>query len=154
MTLEELAAEMRAGFAAVDTRFNNVEGRLDNLQVDVAALAPLPTHVELDDEPGEAQRQAELYADLIARLPAYDGPDYPVELRHPDLRRLSNAAMSLRAAVGVGPSTMYGIRPEDVISWWGGLVRADGGQGMYATAEQGEAWPYRVDDNGVGIGPG
>ena len=111
--------------------------------------------IEVGGPTPEQQRQAALYADLAAKVDTsdVDPQTYALPLRHPDLLYVSTGQMSLRAAGGITASTMYGIAQEDLISWWGGLIRADGQQGMYATQAQADAWDDRVSD-GTSIGPG
>ena len=99
----------------------------------------------------EADRQAALYADLVGRLPQYNGEPYPIALRHPDLAKCSDMQMHIRSDVWA--ATVWQIPAADRVSWWGDLIRADGGNGMYATMQQHAAWPHRVAESSV-IGPG
>jgi len=107
----------------------------------------------------EAERQRDLYAAKLAKFPHEPNRaelDYKFrpELRHPDLALLSPEAMSLRSDGGWdAPAVIYNIAPEDRIKWHGGLIRRDGGNGMYATQSQADAWDDRVAD-GTNVGPG
>lgn len=152
-----------------------LEAKIDDLTARVAVLAEdladlqvpaaMPAAATIDAT-AEQVRQANLYADLLARLPhggqqeaAELAAKFRADLRHPDLALLSPQAMSLRAAGGWdAPSTIYGIAHEDVITWNGGLLReflgGDGGQGMFATAAQAAAWPHKVDQGDIVAGPG
>ena len=112
--------------------------------VAVAAMEPPRT---------EAERQRDLYADLLARIPDGRYEHEPIEYRHPDLALLSDKAWELRCKML--PRLLYRIRDEDAISWYGGLRRthSDGGNGMYCTPGQAEDWRDRVDSGVTVIGP-
>lgn len=72
-------------------------------------------------------------------------------LFHPELRDKTRTYCVLRSSMWSRWWYPYGQQ----ISWFGGLVRAhsDGGNGMYATAPQAEAWPHRTDQGTIKHGP-
>lgn len=112
----------------------------------------------------EQIRQKNLYSDILAKRkelsPDYDWDaeevklqkNFPVELRHPDLKLVPAVLISLRTT-GL-PSLLNGVAQEDTVGWYGGLYRDSEQtlQGMYATKAQAAAWPYRVQ-NDIVIGP-
>jgi len=130
----------------------SMDARLAALEAREPAAAPIEVAIEAS---AEQQRQSLLYDELAAKLDFsdVDPAKFPDHLMHPDLLLLSTAQRALRAAGGIEASTMYGIAEEDRIAWHGGLIRADGGQGLYATQSQADAWDDRVSD-GTSIGPG
>ena len=119
------------------------------LTTEMVAAAPTPRN--------EAERQASLYADIVARLPGREEDyivTYPVSVRHPDLHQLSAKAMNLRTSDW--PRMLNRIPVVDHVNWYGNLVRkfagGDEGNGMYATEAMARAWPYKVAEDSV-LGP-
>ena len=71
-------------------------------------------------------------------------------LLHPDLANISEWEFRIRTSFF---SRLFYCKPSEYINWWGGDIRPDGGQGMYATRDQHERWPHKVVSD-VKIGPG
>ena len=57
-------------------------------------------------------------------------------LLHPDLRNKDRAYLVLRSSI----FSRYYFPAEERISWYGGAIREDGGNGMYMTEPQARAW--------------
>ena len=70
-------------------------------------------------------------------------------LFHPELRDKSRSYCVLRSSM----FSRWWYPFDQQISWYGGLIREGGGNGMYATPPQAETWTNRVDTGTVKIGP-
>jgi len=144
--------------ASILARITRLEVQYGQLDAEVARLSTGATPINLGTT--EAERQTLLYADLANKLPWDDAAEaqtaqkFPSALRHPDLRFVPLRRMSLRAGGDpMGPSHVYEIPVEDRILWFGDLMRVDGGNGMFATQAQADAWPNKLRTD-IGIGPG
>lgn len=74
---------------------------------------------------------------------------YPEHLRHPDLRSMDRGDFIRRSHW----MSKWWYPSETQIGWFGNAVRdTDGGQGMYCTQPQYEAWPHKVFGD-LKIGP-
>ena len=69
-------------------------------------------------------------------------------IMHPDLRGLTRKEAYVRAEF----PWKYFKPVEQRINWYGGAVREDGGNGMYMTEAQADAWPHWVKSD-IKIGP-
>ena len=70
---------------------------------------------------------------------------------HPDLKGLTDEDFRIRTSI---LARLFYRKPADWVNWYGDCIRtfADGGNGMYATAEQAAAWPDKLRSD-VTIGP-
>ena len=70
-------------------------------------------------------------------------------LLHTALRDLSRAALVMRSSFPF----KYFYPESDRISWYGGAIRYDGGQGMYMTGGQAMLWTKWVKQDDITVGP-
>lgn len=70
-------------------------------------------------------------------------------LLHPDLRSKTRDWLVRRSSY----FTAFFYPAADRVSWYGGAIREDGGNGMYMTPQQAAAWPHWVKSD-IKIGPG
>lgn len=78
--------------------------------------------------------------------------DKPVgwrEVAHPDLHPFTDAEFKRRTDFW---ARLFYCRPSEYVNWYGDMLRDDGGQGMYATDAQHQAWPNKVVSD-IKIGP-
>lgn len=74
---------------------------------------------------------------------------YPVHLRHPELRDKTHGYIVQRTSMW----SKWWYPVDQQIGWFGSAIRdTDGGNGMYMTLPQFEAWPHRTASD-VTIGP-
>lgn len=78
-------------------------------------------------------------------------PAKPQTLAHPDLQGLSDMEFEIRSSLF--SRLINGVPQSQWINWYGGLIRPDGGNGMYATEALAESWSHRTVSD-VKHGPG
>ena len=82
-----------------------------------------------------------------------DDPQARPLLFHPELRNKSRAWLVLRSSF----LSRWWYPPSEMVSWYGGLIREGGGNGMFATADQALAWAAAgrvVKQGNIVAGPG
>ena len=78
-----------------------------------------------------------------------DDPVRTPELFHPELRKFTRAYTYPRMSW----MTKWWYPAEEHIGWFGNLIRESGANGMYATVQQAQAWPAKLDEGDIKIGP-